>query len=110
MTGSSMTRDPARHPADGPVARLLAALVLLSVIAALAAIHWEAFFPPEETEAAGSGSVARRIARQTAEIEAMIAEKPQMARRRAQMLQRVAPMCEDLAGEGSSAAPPPLDP
>lgn len=96
-------RDPSLL--DGPYARLLAALVLAAVIAALVAFHWEDIFPPEEAAVTGDDPVGLCIAQRTAEIDQMIQENPQMSGRRDTMIARIAPMCEDMVGEGTGDPP-----
>lgn len=98
------TRD--RSFLDGPYPRLMAAMVLALVIAALLTIHWDDLFPPEQAAVMGDDPVALCIAERSAEIDAMIEENPQMSSRRETMLARLAPMCEDLVGEGAGGAPP----
>lgn len=91
---------------DGPYPRLMAAAVFALVVAALLAIHWEDLFPPEQAGIAGDDPVSACIAERSAEIDAMIEDNPQMSSRRETMLARIAPMCQDMVGEGAGGPPP----
>lgn len=99
-------KQPPRSTLDGPAGRAGAALVLLLVMAALLAMHWDDLFASEERTTAGDDPVAACIAERSAEIEAMIEENPGMAGRRDTLLSRVPPMCEDMLGEGAGEPPP----
>jgi hypothetical protein len=93
---------------DSLYARLLAGAVLALVVAALLTFHWEDIVSSDEAAVAGDDPVTACIAQRSHEIDEMIRENPQMSSRRDTMIARVAPMCEDLLGEGAS--PPPALP
>jgi hypothetical protein len=98
------TRDKAFL--DRPLARFLAALVILLVVASLLAIHWKDLFPETAGEgAAADDPVALCLAERAADIDKMEADGVIDDRQAALFKQRAEALCQAEFGE---SGPPPL--
>jgi hypothetical protein len=93
---------------DRPLARGLALVVFVACAGALAWIHRDDLFPPEQREVAGDGPFARCFAERRGDIDAMLAEGVIDDERAALFLSRAEAMCRAETGEGGG--PPALPP
>ncbi len=102
MTGDSSepAGQPRRSALDGPAGRLGALGVLLGVLAALAAIHWDDFFPPPQAEVAADDPVALCLAGRVSDIDRMHADGTISAAQAELFKSRAAALCEAQAGGG----------
>ncbi len=99
--------EPSDSFLDRPVARLLALAVIAGVVAVLTLQHWDDLFPQQTQEVADPNDpVAQCIARETAQIERMVADNPGMAAQKELFVQRAQARCQAM--EGSGAGPPRL--
>lgn len=103
-----MKRPPGRPASflDGVPARALALLVFLGCGAALAWLHREDLFPPEQDQAAGDDSLARCLAERRADVARMQEEGLIDAERAALFTGRAEAMCAAEAGAGGGGPPP----
>lgn len=90
---------------DGAPARVVALLVFVGCAGALAWLHREDLFPPEEEAAAVDEPFARCLAERRADVVRMQEEGLIDAERAALFTQRAEAMCAAEAGGGG---PPPL--
>ncbi len=91
---------------DRPVARLLAIGVALLMAAALAFMHRDDLFPPEEAAADPDDPVALCFAERAKDIDAMLASGTINAQQAELFKGRAEALCQAQVGGGSGPPPP----
>jgi hypothetical protein len=91
---------------DRPVARLLAVGVALLMMAALAFMHREDLFPPEQAAADPNDPVALCFAERAKDIDALLSEGTINAQQAELFKGRAEALCQAQLGGGSG--PPPM--
>ncbi len=91
---------------DRPVARLLAVAVALLMAAALAFMHRDDLFPPEEAAADPDDPVALCFAERAKDIDAMLASGTINAQQAELFKGRAEALCQAQVGGGSGPPPP----
>jgi len=92
---------------DRPIARFCAVGVALLMGAALAFMHRDDLFPPEQAAMDANDPVARCFAERAADIEKMVAEGTINAQQAALFKGRAEALCQAQLGGGSGPPPPP---
>ncbi|GAB4358016.1 MAG: hypothetical protein Kow00114_09940 [Kiloniellaceae bacterium] len=92
---------------DRPVARLCAVGVALLMAAALAFMHRDDLFPPEQAAVDANDPVALCLAERVADIDRMVAEGTINAEQAALFKSRAEALCQAQLGGGSGPPPPP---
>lgn len=95
------------HFLDRPAARLWAVGVALLMAAALAFMHRDDLFPPEQAAVNRDDPVARCLAERAVDIDKMAAEGTITGEQAALFKGRAEALCQDQVGGGSG---PPLPP
>ncbi|MGF1611345.1 MAG: hypothetical protein ACFCUQ_18225 [Kiloniellales bacterium] len=93
--------EPATAPLDRPLARVVAGLVVLLVLAALGWMHREDLFPPEAAPIASDDPVALCFAERAAEIDKMLQEGTFTPEQASLFKSRAEALCQDQHGGGS---------
>ena len=96
------------HALDRPLARVVALGVVLLVGAALAWIHRDDLFPPEQSAPAADDPVAQCLAERAADIDRMRADGVINDSQATLFKSRAEALCQSQAGQG--AGPPPAVP
>lgn len=92
---------------DRPIARLCAVGVALLMMAALAFMHRDDLFPPEEVAADPNDPVALCFAERAKDIDGLLAEGTINARQAGLFKNRAEALCQAQLGAGSGPPPPP---
>lgn len=95
------------HFLDRPVARLCAVGVALVMAAALAFMHREDLFPPEQAVTRADDPVGRCLAERAADIDKMAADGTITAEQAVLFKSRAEALCQAQVGGGSGPPPPP---
>lgn len=101
----SASQSPEKTPLlDRPVARVLAGVLFLAVLALLAWLHRDDLFPPEAAPVAEDDPVALCLAARTADIAQMQQDGVITAEQAALFTSRAEALCQ--AQEGETGLPP----
>jgi hypothetical protein len=92
---------------DRPAARLLAVGVALLMMAALAYMHRDDIFPPEEAAADPNDPVALCFAERAKDIDNLLAEGTINAQQAELFKTRAEALCQAQVGGGNNLPPPP---
>lgn len=101
--------SPEVHFLDRPLARICAVGVALLMVAALAYMHREDLFPPEQAAQglAADDPVVRCLAERAVDIDKMQAEGTITAQQATLFKSRAEALCQAQVGGGNSVPPPP---
>jgi hypothetical protein len=95
------------HFLDRPLARVCAVGVALLMVAALAFMHREDLFPPEQAAADPNDPVALCFAERAADVDKLLAEGTINAQQATLFKSRAEALCQAQVGGGNSVPPPP---
>jgi hypothetical protein len=95
------------HFLDRPLARVCAVGVALLMAAALAFMHREDLFPPEQAAADPNDPVALCFAERSADVDKLLAEGTINAQQAALFKSRAEALCQAQVGGGNNLPPPP---
>lgn len=91
---------------DRPIARFCALGVALLMVAALAFMHRDDLFPPEEAAVKADDPVARCLAERAVDIDKMLADGTITAEQAALFKSRAEALCQAQVGGGNNQPPP----